>query len=159
MADINVRRSTPGSITREEPFRLFREMFGFDPFQQMTTWPISREMTFTPEFEVKETKAGYVFKADLPGVREQDIDITVTGSRLTIAGKREEEKEQQGDTYYTMERSYGSFSRSFTMPEGADMDNLQAELKSGVLSIHVPKRPEVQSKKIALKSGEKSAKA
>ena len=93
---------------------------------------------------MKENKDGYVFRADLPGVREDDLDISLTGNRLTISGKREQEKHEQGDTYYANERSYGSFSRAFTLPDGTDAENVRADLKNGVLQVTVPKKPEVQ---------------
>lgn len=165
MADITVRRNTgnqQSAITREvDPFRVIRDMFRWDPFQEMMpTWPSADwRGTFAPAFEVKETKDSFLFKADVPGIKEQDIEVTVTGNRLTVSGKREEEKEERGDTYYTSERTYGSFSRSFTLPEGADVEHAQADLKAGVLTLAVPKKPEVQPKKIALKSGEKSTKS
>jgi len=166
MADIVVRRNggqiQPATPFREwEPLRMFRELMNWDPFQEMAPL-LRRELrapTFLPDFDVKETKDSYLFRADLPGVKEQDIDVSITGSRITVSGKREEESEEKTDTYYACERSYGSFTRSFTLPEGADTEHVQAELKSGVLSLVIPKRPEVQPKKIAVKSGEKSAKA
>lgn len=118
-----------------EPLRLMREMFNtFDPFMQlrptMQNWP---ELTFAPAFEVKETKEGFIFKADVPGVKENELEINITGNRLAIAGKRESEKEEKGDTYYAVERSYGAFNRVFTLPDGVDIEHAKAELKSGVL--------------------------
>lgn len=107
-------------------------------------------MAFYPSFEVKETEKAYVFKADVPGVKEGDLEVTVTGNRLTVSGKRESEKEEKTDTYYTCERSYGSFSRSFTLPEGTDVGAVTADLKDGVLTVALPKRPEVQPKKIPI---------
>lgn len=75
----------------------------------------------------------------------------MTGNRLTIAGQRHEEQREEGERYYTYERSYGSFSRSFTLPEGIDSENVQGELKDGVLTVSVSKKPEVQPKRIPLK--------
>jgi HSP20 family protein len=106
---------------------------------------------FSPRFEVKETKNAYVFKADLPGLEEKDLEITVTGSRVTVSGKREAENKNEGETYYAYERSYGSFSRSFTLPEGADADHAEADLRNGVLTLSIPKLPEHQPKKISVK--------
>lgn len=83
---------------------------------------------FAPKFDVRESADSYVFTADLPGIKEDDLDISVTGNRLTVSGRREEEKNQEDDRYYAIERSYGSFSRSFTLPEGYDLDNIDAEL-------------------------------
>jgi HSP20 family protein len=113
-------------------------------------------LTFNPSFEVKETKDTFVFKADVPGIRESDLDVTLTGNRLSISGKREEEKEEkegEGARYYTYERSYGSFTRSFTLPDGVDAEHLRAELNGGVLTVVVPKKLEVQAKRIAVSAG------
>lgn len=159
MADITVRKDNggqaqPTAITREyDPFRAMRDLFRWDPFREMApVWPTEATMTFAPDFEVKETNDAYLFKADVPGVKESDIEVTVTGNRLTISGQRNDEKEEKGQTYYTCERKYGAFSRSYTLPEGADTDHVHADLKSGVLSVAVPKKPELQPKKIAVKS-------
>lgn len=156
MADITVRKSgssTPAVSTREyDPFRAMREMFRWDPFNQMApAWP-ELQGEFAPAFEVKENKESYLFKADVPGVKENDIEVTVTGNRLTISGQRNEEVEEKSDTYFSRERKYGSFSRSYTLPDGADLEHVHADLKGGVLTVAVPKRPEVQPKKIAVKS-------
>ena len=85
-----------------------------------------------------------------------DLEIALTGNRLTISGKREQEKHEQGDTYYASERSYGSFSRAFTLPDGTDGENVKAELKNGVLEVVVPKKPEVQPRKITIGKEEAS---
>jgi HSP20 family protein len=130
----------------------------WDPFRQMAPFSTGEELParITPDFEIKETKEGFVFKADLPGFKEKDIDITMTGNRLTISGKREAEKEEATDTYYARECSYGAFTRAFTLPEGTDgNDNIRAELASGVLTLHLPKRPELQPKRIEVKVGDK----
>jgi HSP20 family protein len=110
---------------------------------------------FAAAFDVKETKESYIFKADVPGIKEQDLDISITGDRLTISGKRETEELDKDETYYTFERSYGSFSRSFTLPVGANPEPVKVELKEGVLTLVFPKRPEVLAKKIPIKAGER----
>ena len=137
-----------------EPFRAARELLRWDPFREMAPFLSSGASvaTFTPAFEVKETKESYIFKADVPGVKEEDIDITHIGNRLTVSGKRDAEKEEQNDTFYMYERNYGSFTRSFTLPDGIDAEHINAELKEGVLSLVVPKTPEAQPKKISLKN-------
>jgi HSP20 family protein len=91
-----------------------------------------------------------VFKADVPGVKAQALEITTTGNRLQISGKRDSEQESKTDTVYTYERQYGSFSRSFTLPDGADLEHGKSELKDGVLTVAIPKRPGEQAKKIAV---------
>ncbi len=117
-----------------------------------------RALTFSPAFEVKETRDGFLFKADLPGVKQEEVEITCVGNRLNVRGKREAEREEKGDTYYAYERSYGSFSRSFTLPAGADLEHVKAELKDGVLTIALPKKPEMQPRKISIQA-EKGAKS
>jgi HSP20 family protein len=139
-------------ITRDwQPFRTMRELLRWDPFADMEpAWPSFESATFVPDFEVKETKEGFVFTADVPGVAEKDLQVALSGNRLSVSGKRESEKTEQDDTYYATERSYGSFLRSFTLPEGIDADKIRAELKNGVLNLTIPKSPEAQPKKIAV---------
>jgi HSP20 family protein len=127
-----------------------REMLRFDPFREMVPWA-GQATEFNPQFDVRETADAYVFRADLPGVEEKDLDISLTGNRLTVSGKREYEQRNENDTYYTCERSFGSFTRSFTLPEGVDPEHVQADVKNGVLTLHLPKRPEMQPKKIEIK--------
>jgi HSP20 family protein len=154
-----IRRNEPRETvpsTQWEPLRVMRELLRWDPFAEMLPSVTGESAVFSPRFEVKETKDAYVFKADLPGVEESDLDIALTGNRLTVSGTREAEARQEHDTYYAYERSYGSFSRSFTLPEGIDVDHADAELRHGVLMISIPKKPEHQPRKIALKNvGEK----
>jgi HSP20 family protein len=115
-------------------------------------WQEEQPARFVPDFEVKETKEGFLFKADVPGIKEKDLEITMTGDRLTITGKREAEMQETTDTYYACERSYGSFTRSFTLPEGTGSgDRIQAELYQGVLTLLLPKKPELQPRRIELK--------
>lgn len=130
----------------------------WDPFQRMAPfWPEEPPARFAPDFEVKETPKGFLFKADVPGIKEKDLAITMTGNRLTITGKREAEMEEGTDTYYACERSYGSFTRSFTLPEGSGGgDRIHAELNQGVLTLLLPKKPELQPRRIELKITDKS---
>jgi HSP20 family protein len=122
-------------------------------------WARAGQGTFSTAFEVLERKDAYVFKADLPGFKEADVDIQLTGNRLTVSGKREAEQTDENDRYYAYERTYGSFTRTFTLPEGIDADHVRAELKDGVLTLMVPKKPEVQPKRIQLKPGSEKEKA
>lgn len=137
-----------------DPFRLMREMLRWDPYRELDTVFAPTERAFAPTFDVKETKDAYVFRADLPGVKDSDLEISLTGNRLTVSGRREQERHEQGDTFYASERSYGSFTRSFTLPEGVDGDNVSADLKSGVLTLSVPKKPEVQPRKVTINTSE-----
>jgi len=134
-----------------DPFDTMRDLMTWDPFRALTQ-PLGRESGFAPAFEVWETPEAFVFEADLPGVEEKDVDISVTGNRLTVSGERHSEQREERGNYYALERSYGSFSRSFTLPEGVDADSVDAGLANGVLTIHAPKRAEVQPRKIKIGS-------
>jgi HSP20 family protein len=160
MSDIAVQRKDQpqaSTIARREldPFRLMRDMLRWDPFREMAPTFSVEVPSYSPAFEVKETKESFVFKADVPGTKEQDIEVNVTGTRLTIAGKREAEKEEKSDTFYAYERSYGSFTRTFTLPDQADPAHVKAELKNGELTVVVPKTAAAVAKRIPVASGDK----
>jgi HSP20 family protein len=163
MTTINVQKKGPAKETGLarpyepifdwEPFRRMRQLLAWDPFAEMTELPaFELQGTFMPAFEVKEAKDSYIFKADMPGLKEADLDLQITGDRLTVSGKREMEKKEEKETFYAYERSYGSFSRSFTLPTGVDCDHAKAELKDGVLTLVLPKVPEAMPRKIEVRS-------
>ena len=140
--------------TREwDPWRAVRDLLHWDPFRQMAPLAALTRANFAPTFDVTENKDAFVFKADVPGVKQEDLEITTTGNRIQITGKRDVEQENKSETIYTYERQYGSFSRVFTLPDGADIDHAKSELKEGVLTLVIPKHPAAQSKKIEVKSG------
>jgi len=137
-----------------DPFRAMSALLRWDPFHDELGPLASWSGAFTPRFDVKETKDVYVFKADLPGVKDEDVDISLSGNLLTISGRKEEEHREEGEQYHATERTYGSFSRSFSLPDSVDSQHVTAEMKNGVLRVNVPKRPEAQPKKIAIGKGE-----
>jgi HSP20 family protein len=151
MANIAIRRQaadkpavpTAPAELAWDPWRTMRALLAWDPFREMAPFPAltEREVTMNPAFDVKETKDAYLFKADVPGITEKDLEVTMTGNRLTVTGKREEEKEEKGERYYTYERNYGNFTRVFTLPDGVDAEKLAAVLDKGVLTITIPKLP------------------
>lgn len=155
MGNITVRKndgetSVAAPTARQwEPGRMMREFFGWDPFREMAPFA-AMPSSFAPSFEIKETKDGYLFKADVPGVKEGDLEVTTSGNRLTVSGKREAEKQEQTDTFYTYERTYGDFTRSFTLPDDAECAASNADLKDGVLTITIKKKAEMQPKKIPI---------
>jgi HSP20 family protein len=167
MSNISIRKNgdkpaiPPMTESNWDPWRTMRALLSWDPFREMAPFPALevRAVALSPAFDVKETKDAYLFKADVPGIQDKDLEVTMTGNRLTVAGKRDEEKEEKSERYYTYERTYGSFTRSFTLPDGADVDKLRASLEQGVLTIAVPKKPEVQPKKITVKSEGQAAKS
>jgi HSP20 family protein len=161
MANLMRRRDAePGRAERSHPFRTVRDLLRWDPFgRDVFQWdPFAEiepsgwrtEAAFIPAVEVKETEDAYRFKVDLPGMKEEDVEVSITGNRVTISGEREEEERQEGDRYHVCEFSYGTFSRSFTLPEGVDLDKAKAEFKDGVLMLAVPKREASQARRITI---------
>lgn len=160
MNDLIVRR-TPSTelpaLTPFHPIRSLRELLAWDPFQEMAPLLPVDVHRVIPPFEVRETKDRFVFLADLPGVEAKDVEVNLTGNRLTITGTRVDKTEKEEGEYYARERTYGRFTRSFTLPDGADLSAVQANLSAGVLTIVFPKLPAVQPKKIPV-TVEKAAK-
>ena len=154
MTDI-VKKNGGQQMTQWDPMRAMRDLLRWDPFREMApAFPSLDLASFNPSFDVTESNDAFVFKADLPGAKKEDIEINTTGNRLQISGKREAEKEKKSETVYTYERQYGSFVRSFTLPEGTDLEHAKSELKDGVLTLVVPKLPGAQTKKIPISTGE-----
>jgi HSP20 family protein len=153
MANITLRKGapeTPALVPERDPFRMMRDLFGWEPFRELLpAWRLE-PMTFVPAFEVRETPEAYKFMADLPGVKENELEVQLTGNRITISGKREAEIDEKKESCFVYERSYGMFTRTFALPDGVDVDHVVARLENGVLTIVVPKKPEVQPKKIAI---------
>jgi HSP20 family protein len=142
-----LRNTKNGTVTRyRDPFQFARDMFAWDPFS------VDRQpAAFAPAFEVKETTEAFVLRADVPGVAESDLDIAVHNNVLTVTGSRQAEERKEGEAYTLYERQYGSFSRSFQLPDLADGDKIDAKLDSGVLTLTIAKKAEAKPRKIALK--------
>ena len=160
MSNISVQKKENNDVStlsrREwEPFRMMRDMLRWDPFREIAPAFVAEPSGLSPAFEIKETKDAFVFKADVPGIKEPDIEVNVVGNRLTVSGKRDAEKEEKGDRFYTYERSYGGFTRSFTLPDQADASHVKAELTNGELTVVIPKAAAAVAKRIAVTSGDK----
>ena len=143
-------QATPATAATLEPFRLMRDFLRWDP---LLDYGPGAPTAFMPSFDVKETPDAYQFRADLPGILEAELEISLEGSRLTVAGKREEELAKEGERIHLSERSHGRFSRTFTLPEDVEGEKVVAELRNGVLTLMVPKRPEVRPRKINVSLG------
>ena len=104
-----------------------------------------------PAIDIYEDAEGVTLKAELPGVASEDIDLRIENNTLTLKGERKLEKEEQKENYRRVERSYGGFSRAFSLPPTVDAEKVRAESKNGVLSIFLPKREETKPKQIHVK--------
>ena len=138
--------TVPARYVARDPFQVARELLSWDPFfggrQQVSA--------FVPAFEVKETNDAFVLKADIPGVTEAELDIAVHNSVLTVSGTRQAEERKEGEAFALYERQYGSFTRSFSLPDSADGDRIEAKLEAGVLTLTIAKRAQAKPRKIAV---------
>ncbi len=110
-----------------------------------------------PAMDLVEAGDHYVLRADLPGLSAEDVKIEVEGDVLTVSGERRAEHEQRGEGYHRLERAYGSFSRSLTLPEGVDPEAVQASFDRGVLEVRIPKPEQRKPRRVAVSVGEDGA--
>jgi HSP20 family protein len=106
-----------------------------------------------PAMDLIETAENYVLRADLPGLSEADVDVQLQDNLLTISGERKAKHESQQEGYYRLERAFGSFSRSLTLPEGVDPEAVQAHFDRGVLEITIPKPEQKKPRQVRIKLG------
>lgn len=126
-------------VTRFDPFRELREMESrmrnYTPEQSGIT-------TFSPSVNTREGEFAYHLEVDLPGVKKEAIKVDVKDNVLTISGERNLKEEVKEEDYYKVETSFGKFTRSFTLPENVDLENIEANSAEGVLEVVIPKKPE-----------------
>ena len=138
---------------RREMDRLFDEFFrGFE----MEPWRGENGGRFNPSLNVSESDDAIEATLELPGLSEDDIEITLVGDRLTVTGEKRDEEEEHGKNYFRRERSYGYFRRTIPLPsDTVDADKVDAKFDTGVLKITMPKREtaQTQAKRISVKSG------
>lgn len=154
MADI-VRRDELG-MTGWDPFRMMREMMRWDPFRSMGMGLMPRmgeHEIWIPSFDVRENGSSIKIIADVPGVKRDDLEISVVGSRLVVSGRREIEERSKDENLVTWERQSGQFTRTFTLQDNVDLDHITSELRDGVLTIVVPLKTGARSRKIQIGSG------
>ena len=159
---VTVKKSAPSPAGRTlEPWRSFQSEMDriFDRFPKGFGFPYLEFVTSddefaTPAVDMTEDDKSYTVTAELPGMNEKDIDVTVSGGALVIKGEKKEEKEEKSKNYYLSERSYGSFQRSFSLPGGVDQDKIGANFAKGVLTVTLPKTADAQKtqKKIEVKA-------
>ena len=111
--------------------------------------------TFAPAVDIYEDEGMITVSAQVPGVKSEDVHIDVENNVLTLTGERKLEREDKREGYHRIESSYGSFTRSFVLPESADAEKVDANLSDGVLTVRIPKRPEAAPKRIEVKAKER----
>ena len=110
-----------------------------------------------PSMDLVETDEHFVLRADLPGLTESDVSIELEDNVLTLSGERNSEHEDKNEGFYRMERSFGQFRRSLTLPEGVDADRIAATFDKGVLEVRIPKPEERKPRRVAIQVGDKPA--
>jgi len=108
---------------------------------------------WTPALDVSESDDAVLVHAEIPGIDPKEIEISVVGDTLTLRGEKKDETEQKGRNYHRVERRYGAFTRSLTLPASVDPDKVEATARQGVLEIRLPKREEAKARRIEVKSG------
>jgi HSP20 family protein len=152
----SLERAPAGILRWPEAERLLHPFFSRTPFWRFLgrperLWP--SEEAWLPDTDIIERPDEIVVRADLPGVRKEDIEITVQDGTLAIRGHREESKETKEESYYSIERASGSFYRSIVLPQGVDSKSISATYRDGVLEVSIPrpKAPEAEKVKVEVK--------
>ena len=128
--------------------RLFRELFSSEaPEEALTT------TSFAPPVDIYEDEHNITLKIEVPGIDEKDIDVRVENNTLTVHGERKLDKEEKEENYRRVERQYGSFTRTFTLPSTVDAERIQADYDKGILKIVLPKKAEAKPKSIKVNVG------
>ena len=146
------------SLVRWDPFRELQEMS--DRLNRVVSRSIVRTNAdkealavpdWLPAVDIVETPEEYVIKTELPEVKKEDVKVSVDAGTLVIQGERRQEKEDHGKRFHRIERSYGSFMRSFVVPDNVDSSTVKAEFKDGVLQVHLTKSPKAAPKAVDVK--------
>ncbi len=142
----------------ESPFAEFHKQMDvlFDDWARSMRAPVAARGEagiLRPTIDVSETDDAFKLIAELPGVEEKDVDVTVSDDRLTIKAEKRKESEEKGEHFHRMERSYGTFERTMTLPRGVDTENVNAEMKNGTLTVTIPKTQSMKehTRKIAVR--------
>ena len=148
------------TLVRWDPFRELEDMsdrlnrvFSRPGLSQTNGKETMIVADWVPAVDVSETDGEFHIKAEIPDVKKEDVKVTLEDGVLTIQGQRKQEKEDKGTKYHRVERTYGSFVRSFTLPDLVDEEKVKAEFKDGVLTLQLPKSEKAKPKAIEVKVG------
>ena len=144
----NLLRPEPANTLQQRLNRLFEENFG--PLTLMGMEPFSTT-TWTPSCDIYETDNEIVVKMEAPGVKKEDVKVSLQDNVLTLSGERKFEEETKKENYLRVERSFGNFTRSFTLPPFVDAKKITAEFKDGMLEVKLPKMEAARPKEVEIK--------
>ncbi len=145
------------SIVRYDPFRDLRSLQ--DEVNRLFSTNLTRAYdgdegiargAWNPSVDIYENKDQIVLEAELPGMKREDFDLSIENNVITLRGERRFEKKDESDNYHRVERAYGSFTRSFTLPQTVQAESVTAEYRNGVLRVTMPKREEVKARRIEI---------
>ncbi len=143
------------ALVKWNPWREIEDMF--DRYTRAVGWPrtggqdVVATGDWAPRVDIAETDKEFLIKAEIPEVKKEDVKVTVDNGVLTIRGERKQEKEEKGKKFHRIERSYGSFTRSFTLPDNVDETKITATFKDGMLNLQIQKTEEAKPKAIEVK--------
>ena len=145
------------TITRYDPFRDLRNIQ--EEVNRLFTGNVGRTFddegmargSWNPSVDIYENKDQIVLEAELPGMNREDFDLSIENNVITLRGERRFEKKEDADNYHRVERAYGSFTRSFTLPNSVSGEGANAEYRNGVLRVTIPKREETKARRIEVK--------
>ena len=145
-------------LTTWNPFReldevqnRFQTILGGFPTRRFGNGKSIKMTDWSPQVDILEDEHEYLIKADLPEMKKEEVKVTMENGILSIAGERKVEKEEKTKKYHRIERSFGSFERTFAVPEDADAKKIAAEFREGVLKVHLPKVPAAKPKPVEVK--------
>ena len=143
-------------LAKWDPFREVEELF--DHRSRSLDWPFhggrelsKRSVDWAPKVDISETKGNFNIKVEVPGVKREDVKINIDDHVLSVHGESKHEKEEESEEFHRVERFYGSFSRSFSLPENVDEDGVEATFKDGLLTLSIPKTEVAKPKAIEIK--------
>jgi len=126
------------------------QIFGRPAAQTAAGHEMMKVVDWAPSVDISETDKAYLIKAEIPEVKKEDVKVTLDNGMLTIQGERKMEKEEKGKKYHRIERSYGSFVRSFRIPDGVDEAKTKAEFKDGMINVTLPKSEKTKTKSVEI---------
>jgi HSP20 family protein len=143
------------AIVKWDPFREIEDMFA--RYNRSIGWPrresqeVMASGDWSPRVDIAETDNEFIIKAEVPEIKKEDVKVTVDNGVLTIRGERKQEKEEKNKKFHRIERYYGGFSRTFTLPNNVDETKIEASFKDGMLNLQIPKVEEAKPKAIEVK--------
>ncbi len=133
------------SLIRWDPFRDVDTLFNRMVPTNFANWPRfameenGKKIAWAPSADISETDKEYLIRAELPAVKKEDVEVTFDDGMITIRGERKQQKEEKNEKYHRTETFYGSFERSFSLPDNVNADTIRCESKDGMLTVHIPK--------------------